>query len=269
VDSSRPARPPPVRYSQAKIRTLALHAGHSVIDLKDGVVVHARAGRRERYAPISSQLCAGSSPLGIVRALLDVHAFATLYVADLDAIEARGDHAAEIAAIARAFPGLALWVDCGLRDAQACRDWRQRDIATPVIGTEALADAAALRDFTRVLAPHSWVLSLDYRGERLLGGAVLQDTVAHWPARVIVMTLARVGSDAGPDLERIDEIRALGGGRKIYAAGGVRGGADLKVLAERGVSGALVATALHDGRLGRAGIAAATSGPASFRSDRS
>jgi uncharacterized protein related to proFAR isomerase len=42
----------------------------------------------------------------------------------------------------------------------------------------------------------------------------------------------------------------------------VRGGADLIALAERGVSGVLVATALHEGRLGRAGIAAAASGPA-------
>jgi len=240
-----------------------------VIDLRHGAVVHARAGRRESYAPIVTTLCADSRPLGIVHGLLGVYEFTTLYVADLDAIAGEGDHAAEIAAIARAFPELALWVDCGLRDAQACREWWGRDSATPVIGTEALADTAALQALAASRNEDSWVLSLDYRERRLLGGLALADSALHWPTRLIVMTLARVGTGAGPGLEQIEPVRALAGGRKIYAAGGVRGGADLEMLAERGVSGALVATALHDGRLSRAGIAAVASGPASFRNRRS
>ena len=233
-----------------------------VIDLEAGTVVHARGGARERYRPVRSRLCADSSPLAVVQALLGVYPFTRLYVADLDAIEGRGDHASYLVEIARAFPGLSLWVDCGLRDARGCRDWWARDIATPVIGTEVIADVRALRELAEDRARESWVLSLDYRGDRLLGVAALADTVASWPSCVIAMTLARVGSGAGPDVDRLEEIRALAGGRKIYVAGGVRGGADLVALAERGVSGVLVATALHEGRLGRAGIAAVASGPA-------
>jgi phosphoribosylformimino-5-aminoimidazole carboxamide ribotide isomerase len=37
--------------------------------------------------------------------------------------------------------------------------------------------------------------------------------------------------------------------RKVFAAGGVRSEKDLADLAKAGVSGALVASALHDGRL--------------------
>jgi phosphoribosylformimino-5-aminoimidazole carboxamide ribotide isomerase len=232
-----------------------------VIDLKAGAVVHARGGEREGYRPLRSCLCADSAPVAVVRALLGVYPFASLYVADLDAIEGRGSHASDIAGIARAFPRLALWIDCGVRDAQRCRDWWGRDVATPVIGTEALADARALAELARERHPDSWVLSLDYRGDALLGGVALTDTLACWPSRVIVMTLARVGTGAGPDLERIGEISGLAGTRKIYAAGGVRGGVDLIALAARGVSGVLVATALHEGRLDRAGIAAVASGP--------
>ena len=233
-----------------------------VIDLVAGTVVHARGGARGNYRPVRSRLCADSTPLAVVQALLGVYPFTRLYVADLDAIEGRGDHASQLAEIARAFPGLSLWVDCGLRDARGCRNWGAREIATPVIGTETLDGARALRLLAEDREPDSWVLSLDYREDRLIGDAALTDAVAYWPSRVIVMTLARVGGDTGPDLDRLDDVRALGGGRKIYAAGGVRGGADLIALAERGVSGVLVATALHEGRLGRAGIAAAASGPA-------
>ena len=76
-----------------------------------------------------------------------------------------------------------------------------------------------------------------------------------WPRNVIVMTLARVGSGAGPDVARLSEIRAKATRRSIYAAGGVRDAADLAALKGLGVAGALVATSLHDGRLTGAEIA--------------
>jgi phosphoribosylformimino-5-aminoimidazole carboxamide ribotide isomerase len=78
--------------------------------------------------------------------------------------------------------------------------------------------------------------------------------VSAWPEKVIVMTLAHVGSGAGPDVERLAAVRASAPGHKIYAAGGVRDVNDLIALARAGITGALVATSLHDGRLGRADI---------------
>ncbi len=63
------------------------------------------------------------------------------------------------------------------------------------------------------------------------------------------MTLARVGSGAGPDLARLAEIKAKAGGREIIAAGGVRNESDIRALSELGVAAALVATSLHDGTL--------------------
>jgi phosphoribosylformimino-5-aminoimidazole carboxamide ribotide isomerase len=68
------------------------------------------------------------------------------------------------------------------------------------------------------------------------------------------MTLARVGSGAGPDVDRLAAVRRIASGRRIYAAGGVRDAADLAALAHAGIAGALVATALHDGRLAGAEI---------------
>jgi hypothetical protein len=41
------------------------------------------------------------------------------------------------------------------------------------------------------------VLSLNFRGDSFLGPKGLCDAPHLWPARVIVMTLARVGGDAG------------------------------------------------------------------------
>jgi phosphoribosylformimino-5-aminoimidazole carboxamide ribotide isomerase len=68
------------------------------------------------------------------------------------------------------------------------------------------------------------------------------------------MTLARVGSGAGPDLVRLASIQSIAGDREIYAAGGVRNADDLRALKDAAVSGALIATALHEGRIGAADL---------------
>ena len=66
------------------------------------------------------------------------------------------------------------------------------------------------------------------------------------------MTLGRVGSGAGPDLDRLAAIRARAGARRLYAAGGVRDKADLAALKDAGAAGVLVASALHDGKISAA-----------------
>ncbi len=57
-----------------------------VLDLLGGKVVRARMGDRASYRPIESPLSPTSDAVDVVRGLLAVHPFQTLYVADLDAI---------------------------------------------------------------------------------------------------------------------------------------------------------------------------------------
>ena len=230
-----------------------------VIDLKDGQVVHAHRGERALYRPVRSQLCRGSEPVEVVAGLLAVHPFATLYIADLDAIQARGNSIACIRQIRRRFPELRLWVDNGLADPVACRDWLAQDLSDLVLGSEAQRDRAILHALSDDDARRHLILSLDYKDDRFLGPADLLSAPSLWPDRIIVMTLSRVGSRGGPDLDLLRRWRKEAPAKKIFAAGGVRGGEDLLALADCGTSGVLVATALHERRIGRAEIAAVDS----------
>ena len=64
------------------------------------------------------------------------------------------------------------------------------------------------------------------------------------------MTLAKVGSAAGPDFVLLQEVKAKAGDRSVIAAGGVRNKSDIRALSSLGVvAAALVATSLHDGTL--------------------
>ncbi len=217
-----------------------------MLDLKSGEAVHARMGRRDEYRPIRTPLCEGSAPLDVVDGLLRLAAFRRVYVADLDAIERRGDHSAALRALAAVRPGVELWVDCGTRSLRAARSWLDVNAGALVLGSESVDGASVVRDLRD--DPRA-VLSLDFRGDAFAGPAALLDDADAWPGRVVVMTLARVGAAQGPDLGRVAEIVARAGTRRVYAAGGVRDAADLRALRDAGAAGALVATALHGGAI--------------------
>jgi phosphoribosylformimino-5-aminoimidazole carboxamide ribotide isomerase len=121
-----------------------------------------------------------------------------------------------------------------------------------VLGSETLAGEAELERAAAALGPGGFVLSLDYRGSKFLGPPGVERETGLWPERLILMTLDRVGMDQGPDLAALEALVRRGGARAVYAAGGVRDEADLGALARLGIAGALVASALHDGRLSAA-----------------
>ena len=224
-----------------------------VIDLMGGQVVRARMGDRASYRPLESPLSPTSDPIDVVRGVLGIFPFKRLYVADLDAIQGGGDNRQTLRRIRAEFPLLQMWVDDGAADASSLHALIGADLGTPVIGSESQRDSTLIaqnRDSMRI------VLSLDFRGDAFQGPQEILAEPALWPRRVIVMTLARVGSGAGADLARLAAIRSIAGGREIYAAGGVRNAADLRALKETGVSGALIATALHERQIVRSDIEA-------------
>ncbi len=211
-----------------------------VIDLMGGRVVAAKNADRSRYSPLVSPLCESSQPAVVAAALLSLHPFDTLYIADLDAIDGRVSHQPEIESLHRLHPRVTLWVDSGLRDLELVSRF-----ARPVLGTESLASTAQLASLMGSLpAP---LLSLDYRDEVLLGPPEIAADPGLWPRDVIVMTLSRVGSHAGPDLALLEHLMNLSPQTCFYAAGGVRDAADLRRLRELETAGALVSSALHRG----------------------
>jgi phosphoribosylformimino-5-aminoimidazole carboxamide ribotide isomerase len=217
-----------------------------VIDLQGGTVVRARFGQRHLYRPLETPLAASSDPVAVVRGFLAVHPFVQLYVADLDAIADRGSNQSEMRRLRHEFPLVQLWVDNGARDQASVRSVTDQDLGCVVLGSESQTDTSLLR---KLCNQSNVILSLDFRSERFLGPQAILTHPEIWPKRVIVMTLARVGSASGPDKDRIATILATKDTCCVYAAGGIRNSVDLLLLKRMGVAGALVASALHSGDL--------------------
>jgi phosphoribosylformimino-5-aminoimidazole carboxamide ribotide isomerase len=234
-----------------------------VIDLLNGVVVHAKQGARHNYQPIKSLLTASSQPLDIVAALLDLYPFTQLYIADLNAIQKlTSNNFAAVAAIATRFPRLEIWLDAGLQTFPHAN-------IRHILGSE---NFAHLEDYLAI--KEEGILSLDFMPESILdkpildenacsasqypcafqGSAELLENAKYWPKKIIVMALAQVGANAGVNVDLLQRILALKTDQNIYAAGGVRGLGDLITLRNIGVHGALIATALHQKQLSAAEI---------------
>lgn len=148
-------------------------------------------------------------------------------------------------------------------------DARTRSLAEPVphnglagivLGLETIAGPAALAACVSAVGAERAMFSLDLReGVPLAGDAawrrlsVRQIAAAAVEAgvrRAIVLDLARVGVGGGVGTEGLlQELATAYPQVAWWAGGGVRGPKDLRRLAACGATGALVASALHDGRL--------------------
>jgi HisA/HisF family protein len=225
-----------------------------VLDLKGGIVVHARRGQRANYAPLHSSLVDGCQPLAVAKALCAVCRTSSLYVADLDGLAGEPVDVATLRDLATVAQ---LWVDAGATAPEREAVLTRTGVARNVVGTESLGPLRERFCVADLVPPR--VLSVDLRDGRLISPR--PELMGRAPAaaaplalelgvrEVLVIDLARVGSGAGPPLDAVAQLTAALPGVEIYAGGGVRNEEDLRALESAGATGALVATVLHEGRL--------------------
>jgi phosphoribosylformimino-5-aminoimidazole carboxamide ribotide isomerase len=211
-----------------------------VIDLMGGIVVQGRGGDRENYTPINSVLTQHTDLINVITDFLNLGAFNTIYIADLDAIMMQQNNTSLYSQLSRLFPSITFWIDAGIQSYQHWLDVRQTGVI-PVIGSETLQEVAWLEN------EQDAILSLDFQSEQFLGSEQLINHPELWPNHVIVMNLDYVGSDLGPDLRLIKKIQTFGSDINIVAAGGVRTNRDLVMLEQEKIKKVLIASALHTG----------------------
>ena len=226
-----------------------------VIDLKNGLAVHARGGRRDEYSAVSA--AAGTVIKGdaikLAGVYLETFGLTDIYVADLDAIASAAPNDDVMRSICK-LDGNVI-VDGGVATLEEAHRVAAAGAHGVIVGLETLTSFDILRDICR---HYPVTFSLDLRNGSPMTGTghigaspedLAREAVAAGANAIIVLDVARVGGTAGPDTEMLNRIRRVVTAAALLAGGGVRGLDDLKLLARIGCDGALVASALHDGRL--------------------
>lgn len=215
-----------------------------VIDLLNGTVVHAKKGDRKNYQPIQSLISDSSNPLDVVTALLQYYPFQQLYIADLNAIQKIGDHNFKvIQSIAQRYPALKLWIDAGIKNTSQLASWRGSNFNV-ILGSENFSDLDKFLEIKNHLND-DFTLSLDFMPDGYCGPLELIENADYWPNDVILMSLAQVGANQGPNLALLAKFKTYSEKFNLYSAGGVRNIDDLNLLKAAGIHGALIASALH------------------------
>ncbi|MFP6738685.1 MAG: HisA/HisF-related TIM barrel protein [Planctomycetota bacterium] len=231
-----------------------------VLDLKGGLVVRGIAGRRELYKPVVSALCSTADPAEVACALREELGTGSMYLADLDGIAS----GTADPAICRELEemGFRLMIDAGMRSLPQALDFAGKVKGDLIAALETLPSPGILEDLVGELGPRRVIFSLDLSaGRPLTGGAGWAEEVEEIAdrafsagiERMILLDLAAVGSGEGPPhLETCLGWKERYPDLELITGGGVRNLDDLLVLKKAGVDGVLVASALHDGSLGRA-----------------
>ena len=223
-----------------------------VLDIYNRTVVHAQGGNRQNYQPIhkSSVLCNSSKPIEVIDAINPKE----VYIADLNILQGIGEHDTnfnDIRAVSQKVrtmldPGISSLSDVGAALSLA---------SSVILGTE----TASLDTISHAASefPGRVNVSIDIKNGRIL---TRDPNMPNDPIEVIgmlnnmdirdiiILDMDRVGTSSGVDAQFLSTI-AASSNHDVLLGGGVKDMSDIESLKDIGLKGALVATALHNGKI--------------------
>jgi phosphoribosylformimino-5-aminoimidazole carboxamide ribotide isomerase len=149
-------------------------------------------------------------------------------------------------------------VDAGITETAKAEKLLKAGVSEIVIGTETLRTLDFAEQAIVSFGENRIVVSIDLKGGEVM--SVSEDIQSMSPilfaqtlermgvSQIILLDLDRVGSERGANLEVLKEVLKMTKA-KVLVGGGIRSLQDLEELRNLGVYGALVASALHNGKL--------------------
>jgi len=227
-----------------------------VIDVLNGAAVHGIRGERKRYQPLKSSLCKSADPLDIASSFESL-GFSSLYLADLDAILGKSVNFSIYRQIMTQ-TSLDLMVDAGIADITKAEEVLATEVTKIVIGSETLNSLDFVSQAVRAFGDDTVVVSIDQKEGKLLSASeaiasmdavsFAQKLASIGVRQILLLDLDRVGTEHGINLSVLRNILEKTG-VEVLVGGGIRSLQELEDLRNLGVSGALVATVLHNGKL--------------------
>lgn len=236
-----------------------------VLDIKNGIVVHGLAGQRDEYKPVRSVLLPDGSanPCDVLDAFVEKLGISSLYLADLNSLEKRGDNFSLICELKKKFPEIEFMVDGGFTKIKEIEENLEAGVDHIIIATESMTTMKLLLDLEK-LGYDRFICSLDFRGkqfifsaadeERRSPGAFIERLVNTGLESFILLDIAMVGTGMGIRSDFL-ELRSRFPEQRFITGGGVKDFNDAMDLKEAGFNGLLLATTLHNGLIGRSELA--------------
>ena len=220
------------------------------LDLRGGACVQLAAGSYDR------ELFRIPDPIGVADAWRQ-YGFRHLHVVDLDGVGGHGNNTPEIRTILGG-TDVEVQVGGGIRSRELIQSTLDDGAQRVIIGTRALEDPDWLVEMTS-LFPGSIVVAADVRDRKVLSHGwtrthpkLVLDLVEELNglplAGVLVTAVHREEAMQGTDLPLMEDV-ADAAEFPVFASGGLGSLGDLRALADRGVSAAIIGMALYTGAM--------------------
>ena len=220
------------------------------VDIRDGCCVQLVGGDYE------NEMIRLDDPVSVARGWSD-RGFRHLHVVDLDAALGKGENSPVVDEIISSWPG-DVQVGGGVSTTRRAAELLGAGADRVVVGTRAIEDSEWLADMCRSF-PGRLVVAADARNRNLVTRGwttdTLQDVVEFVRqlddldlAAVMVTAVHREGRLHGADVEMMSEV-VSSSRHRIQAAGGISGIQNLRLLADAGMSAAIVGMAIYTGTL--------------------
>ena len=203
------------------------------IDIKDGKVVKAKQGDRDRYNPIDKDSGFSSNPFKFIKEMTKVYRPSIFYIADINSLINENHNIDLIKDIASVNKNIHFWVDIGGKIDQRLA---KRNIE-PILCSE---NCLSIKNINYIYK--NYIHSYDYKN-KLLGLDSFKNFDSSYKNKIIFMNIADVGNDKGPDYKYIRSMNKKSS-VQYYVGGGIKSTFDINKLEAMGFSGVLVSSLL-------------------------
>lgn len=220
-----------------------------VLDLKTGIAVSGKSGKRDTYKPLETIYSKTPDPVEIAIALKR-QGFKRIYVADLDAICGKSANLEVVKQINHILPVMLDWGVKDVKSFEFALDYAQKII----IATETLNRIKDLEEIFNKYPKERITVSIDVKDGKILSKS-LSTTFSEIKAKllelksqeIILLDISHVGTLNGFNQKILNEFSGM---EDLLILGGGINPDEINNLPKRGVSKFLVGTALHAGEIG-------------------
>lgn len=231
-----------------------------VVDIKNGIPVHAIAGKRDDYGPIQNSRFDCSSVFTLCKKIIAELSPKFFYIADLDAIEHGRPNISLLSDLLR-LPTHWL-MDVGLKTAADLysleSQFSRSENWSAIFGSESLSSLKELELAVSKFDSSRIVFSCDLRNGQLMGtpalaelrlDSLIAEVAILGVKQFIMIDLADVGTNRVSLPSIIGKLQFDLHSIELFAGGGIKDENDLRQFDSIDCRGVLVATAIHKGAI--------------------
>ncbi len=229
-----------------------------VIDILNGIAVHANKGLRNTYQPIHTKFSNSSHPIDLLKSYYENYRFEEVYIADLDSIIRESPNTDLLLSLAKDSP-LKIMLDAGIRNMYDILHINALGLNKIILATETIDSFDVIDDAINELGGDKIIVSIDMKNQKIISDCedisqmdvytVIDKLKKRNIREIILLDLAKIGSLRGDSGSDYQEIREKYPEIKFIVGGGIKDIKDIVSLEQSGFNGGLIATALHTGKI--------------------